>query len=120
MLKQHGPNIEYGGLAIDFPKQGIRINCPPTRGNIRAEVLTTEDVMDHYPEVFPKVITEEFPPVRNINHEISLKRGADIETLPTYFIPERWAQNMSNWINEKMEPGIIDRKMLYRAAPIFA
>ena len=62
-LKQEGAIIECGGLAIDFPKQGIRINCTPTSGNIRAAVLTTEDVMDQHPEVFPEVIPEGLPPL---------------------------------------------------------
>ena len=40
-LKQQGAIIECGGLAIDFPKFGIRINCTPTSGHIRAAVVTT-------------------------------------------------------------------------------
>ena len=95
-LKQQGAIIECGGLAIDFPKQGIRINCTPTSGNIRAAVLTTEDIMDQHPEVIPEVIPEGLPPLRKINHEIQLKPGADLGTLPTYSIPERWAKDMSN------------------------
>ena len=87
-LKPQGAIIECGGLAIDFPKQGIRINCTPTSGNIRAVVLTTEDVMDQHPEVFPEVIPEGLPPLRKINHEIPLKPGVDLGTLPTYSIPE--------------------------------
>ena len=82
-LKQQGTIIECGGLAIDFPKQGIRINCTPTSGNIRVAVLTTEDVMDQRPEVFPEVIPEGLPPLRKINHEIRLKSGTDLGTLPT-------------------------------------
>jgi len=39
--KQQGAIIECGGLAIDFPKFGIRINCTPTSGPIRAGVVTT-------------------------------------------------------------------------------
>ena len=95
-LKQQGAIIECGGLAIDFPKQGIRINCTPTSGNIRAAVLTTEDVMDQHPEVFPEVILEGLPALWKINHEIRLKLDADLGTLPTYSIPERWARDMSN------------------------
>jgi len=33
-LKQQGVIIECGGLAIDFPKFGIRINCTPFSGHI--------------------------------------------------------------------------------------
>jgi len=44
-LKQQGAIIECRGLAIDFPMFEIRINCTPTRGGIRAAVVTTEDVM---------------------------------------------------------------------------
>ena len=61
-LKQQGAIIEYGGLAIDFPKQGIRINCTPTSGNIRVAVLITEDVMDQHREFFPEIIPEGLPP----------------------------------------------------------
>ena len=119
-LKQQGAIIECGGLAIDFPKYGIRINCTPTSGNIRAAVVTNEDVMNQHPEVFPEVIPEELPPLRKINHEIGLKPGTDLCTLPTYAIPERWAKDMSKWINEKIEQGIIERKMVHGAAAIFA
>ena len=52
-LKQQGAIIECGGLAIDYPQYGIRINHTPTSGNIRAAVVTTEDVMNQHPEVFP-------------------------------------------------------------------
>ena len=45
-LKQQGTIIECGELAIDFPKYGIRINCTPIRRNIRAAVISTEDVMN--------------------------------------------------------------------------
>ena len=119
-LKQQQAIIECGGLAIDFPKQGIRINCTPTSGNMRVAVLTTENVMDQHPEVFPEVIPAGLPPLRKINHEIRLKSGVDLGTLPTYSLPERWARDMSNWINEKIEQGIIERKIVHRAAPIFA
>ena len=119
-LKQQGAIIEGGGFAIDFPKYGIRINCSPTSGNIRAAVVTTEDVMNQHPEVFLEVIPEELPPLRKINHEICLKPGTDLGTLPTCSIPERWAKDMSKWINEKIEQGIIERKMVHGAAPIFA
>ena len=119
-LKQQGSIIECGALAIDFPKQGIRINCTPTSENIRTAVLTTEDIIDQHPEVFPEVIPEGLPPLRKINYEIRLKPNADLGTLPTYSIPERWARDMSNWINEKIETGIIERRMVYGAAPIFA
>jgi len=57
-LKQQGAIIECGGLAIDFPKFGIRIKCTPTSGHIRAAVVTTEDVMDQYPDVFPEALPE--------------------------------------------------------------
>ena len=119
-LKQQGAIIECGGLAIDFPKYGIRINCTPTSGNIRAAVVTTEDVMNQHPKVFPEVIPKGLPPLRKINHEIRLKPGTDLGTLPTYSIPERGAKDMSKWINEKIEQGIIERKIVHRAAPIFA
>ena len=119
-LKQHGAIIECGGLAIDFPKYGIRINCTPTSGNIRAGVVTTEDVINQHPEVFPELIPEGLPPLSKINHEIRLKPGTDLGTLPTYSIPERWAKDMSKWMNEKIEQGIIERKMVHGAAPIFA
>ena len=76
--------------------------------------------MNQHPEVFPEVIPEGLPPLRKINHEIRLKQGTDLGTLPTYSIPERWAKDMSQWINEKIDQGIIKRKMVHRAAPIFA
>jgi len=44
-LKQRGAIIECGGLAIDFPKDGIRINSTPTSGHMKAAVVPTEDVM---------------------------------------------------------------------------
>jgi len=46
-LKQQGAIIECGGLAINFPKFGIRFNWTPTSGHIRTVVITTEDVMGH-------------------------------------------------------------------------
>ena len=76
--------------------------------------------MDQYPEVFPEVIPEGLPQLRKINHEIRLMPGAALGTLPRYSIPERWARDMSNWINEKIEQGIIERKMVHGAAPILA
>ena len=94
-LKQQGAIIKCGGLAIDFPKYGIRINYTPTGGNIRAAVVTTEDVMNQHPQVFPEVIPEGLPPLRKINHEIHVKPGTDLGTLATYSIPERWAKDMS-------------------------
>ena len=82
-LEQQGASIDCGGLAIDFPKYGIRINCTPTSGNIRAAVVTTEDVINQHPEVFPEAIPEGLPPLRKINHEIRLKPGTDLGMLPT-------------------------------------
>jgi len=102
-LKQQGAIIECSGLAIDFPKFGIRINCTPTSGHIRAAVVSTEDVISQHPEVFPEAILEGLPPLRKINHEIRLILGKELRNLPTYSIPERWAKDMSFWINEKVE-----------------
>jgi len=82
-LKQQGAIIEGGGFAIDFPKFGIRINCTPTSGHIRAAVVTTEDVMGQHPEVFPEAIPEGLPPLRKINHEIRLIPGKELRNLPT-------------------------------------
>jgi len=70
--------------------------------------------------VFPEVIPDGLPPPRKINHEIRLKPGKELRNLATYSIPERWAKDMSLWINEKVEPGIIERKAVHGAAPIFA
>ena len=119
-LTQEGAIIECRGLAIDFPKLVIRINCTPTCGNIRPVIITTEDVMDQHPEVFPEAIQEGHPPLRKIHLEICLKLGTDLGTLRTYTIPERGARDISRWINEKIEQGISDRKMVHGAAPIFA
>jgi len=119
-LKQQGAIIECGGLAIDFPKFGIRINCTPTSGHIRAAVVTTEDVISQNPEVFPEAIPEGLPPLRKINHEIGLIQAKELRNLPTYSIPERWAKDKSLWFNEKVEPGIIEREAVHGAAPIFA
>jgi len=118
-LKQ-GAIIECGGLAIDFPKLGIRINCTPTSGHLRAAVITTEDVMGQHLEVFQEIIPEVLPLLRKINHEIHLTPGRELGTLRTYSIPERWAKDMSLSINEKIEQGIIERKPVQGAAPIFA
>jgi len=90
------------------------------QGHIRAAVVTTEDVMDQHPEVFPEAIPEGLPPLRKITHEIRLIPGKELRNLPTYSIPERWAKDMSLWINEKVEQGIIKRKAVHGAAPIFA
>jgi len=101
-LKQQEAIIECGGLAIDSPKFGIRINCTPPSGHIRAAVVTTQGVMSQHPEVFPEAIPEGLPPLRKINHEIRLIPGKELRNLPTYSIPERWAKDMSLWINEKV------------------
>jgi len=45
-LTQQGGIIECGGLAMDFPKFGIKINCTPTSVNIGAAVIITVDMMD--------------------------------------------------------------------------
>jgi len=119
-LKQQGAIIECGGLAIDFPKFGIRINCTPTSGHIRAAIVTTEDVKGQHREVFTEAIPEGLPPLRKINHEIRRIPGKEVRNLPTYSIPERYAKDMSLWINEKVEQGIIERKAVHGAAPIFA
>jgi len=119
-LKQQGAMIECSGLAIDFPKFGIRINCTPTSGHIRAAVVTIEDVMGQHPEVFPEAIPEGLPPLRKINHEIRLIPGKELMNLPIYSIPERWGKDMTLWINEKVEQGIIERKAVHGGAPIFA
>jgi len=94
-LKHQGAIIECGGLAIDFPKFGIRINWKPTSGHNRAVVVTTEDVMGQHPAVFPEAIPEGVPPLRKIKHEIHLIPGKELGNLPTYSIPERWAKDMS-------------------------
>src|SRR6195952_3899516 len=119
-LKQKEAIIECGGLTIDFPKHGTRINCTPTSGHIRAAVITTEDIMSQHPEVFPEVIPEGLPPLRKINYEIRLILGKDLGTLPTYSISEGWVQDMSFWIKEKIDQGIIERKAVHGVAPIFA
>ena len=67
-----------GGLAIDFPKFGIRINCTPTSGHIRAAVVTREDVMSQHPAVFPEAVPEGLPSLRKINHEICLIRAKEL------------------------------------------
>ena len=119
-LKQQEAIIKCGVLAIHFPKFGIRVNCPPTSGTIRAAVVTTKDVMNQHPDVCPEVIPEGLLPLRKINHEIHLKPRTELGTLSTYSIPECWAKDICKWINEKMEQGIIVRKMVHGAAPIFA
>jgi len=119
-LKQKGAIIECGGLAIDFPKLGIRIYCTPTSGHIRAAVVSTEDVMGQHPAGLPQAIPEELPPLRKINHEIRLMPRKEPRNLPTYSIPERWAKDMSLWINEKVEQGIMERKAVHGVALIFA
>jgi len=58
-LRQHGPIIECGRLAIHFPKLVMRIKCTLTSCHIRAGVITTQDVMDQHTEVFPEVISED-------------------------------------------------------------
>jgi len=88
-LKQQGAIIKCGGLAIDFPKFGIRINCTPTSGHIRGAVIITEDVMDQHSELFPEIIPEGSPPLRKINYEICHMPGKDLGTLPAYTILER-------------------------------
>src|SRR5712664_3624618 len=45
--------------------------------------------------------------------------GKDLGILPTYSIPERWAKDMSIWINEKIDQKIIEQKAVHGAAPIF-
>jgi len=119
-LKQPKAIIECGGLSIDFAKFGIRINCTPTSGHIRAAVVTTEDVMGQLVEVFPEARPKGLPPLRKINHEIRLIPGKELRSLPTYSIPETWAKDMSLWINKKVEQGIIERKAVHGAGPIFA
>ena len=105
---------------MDFPKYGIGINCTHTSGNLRAAVVNSEEVMNQHPEVFPEVIPEGLPPLSKRHHEIRLKPETDLGTLPTYSILELWAKDMSKYMNEKIEQGIIERKMVHGAAPIFA
>jgi len=76
--------------------------------------------MGQHPEVFPEAIPEGLPPLRKINHEIRLIPGKKLRNLPTYSFPERWVKDMSVWIHEKVEQGIIERKAVDGAAPIFA
>jgi len=76
--------------------------------------------MSQHPEVFPEAIPEGLPPLRKINHKIRLMPGKELRDLPTYSIAERWAKDMTLWINEKVEQGIIERKGVHGAAPIFA
>ena len=94
-LKQQGAVIECGGLAIDFPRFGIRMNCTPTSGHIRAADITTEDIIGQDVEVFHEVIPQGLPSLRKINHEIRLIPEKELRNLPTYSIPERWAKGMS-------------------------
>ena len=74
--------------------------------------------MGQHPEVFPEAIPEGLPPLRKINHEIRLIPGKKLRNLPTYSFPERWVKDMSVWIHEKVEQGIIERKAVDGAAPI--
>jgi len=83
-LKPQGAIIECGVSAIYFPKFGIKINCTPTSGDIRAAVVTTEDVIGQHPEVFPQVIPEGLPAVGKINHAIHLMSGKELRNLATY------------------------------------
>jgi len=94
-LKQQEAIMECGGLAIDLPKFGIRINCTPTSRSIRAPGISTEDVMGQYPEVFTEAIPEGLLPLRKINHGIRLILGKEVKHLPSYLILERWANDMS-------------------------
>jgi len=119
-LKQQEAIIECGGLAIDFPKFGIRINCTPTSGHIGAAVVITEDVMGRHQELFSEPIPQGLPPLRKINHKIRQIPGKELTNLPTYSIPESWAKDMSLWSNEKVEQGMIERKAVPGAVPIFA
>jgi len=76
--------------------------------------------MGQHPKVFPEAIPEGLPPLRKINHEIRLISGKELRNIPTYSISARWANDMSLWINEMVEQGIIERKGVHGAAPIFA
>ena len=76
--------------------------------------------MGQHADVFPEAILQGLPPLRRINQEISLIPGKELRNLPTYSIPGRWAKDMSLWINEKVEQGIIEQKAVHGAAPIFA
>jgi len=76
--------------------------------------------MRQHPEVFPEAIAEGLPPLRKINQEICPIPGKELRNLATYSIPERWAKDISLWINEKVEQRIIERKAVDGAAPIFA
>jgi len=119
-LKKQGAIIECGGLAIDFPKFELRINRRPIIAHIRAGFVTTEHVMGHHLEVFPEAIPERLPPPRKRNHEMRIIPGKELRNLPTYTIPQTWAKDMTLWINENMEEGIVKRKAVYGAAPILA
>ena len=44
----------------------------------------------------------------------------DLGTLRTYSIPERWAKDMTIWINEKIDQGILEQKAVHGAPPMFA
>jgi len=94
-LKHQEARIKCGGSAIDFPKFGIRINCTPTGRHIRAEVITTEDVIDQHPEMFAEVIPGGLPPLGKITHEIRLIPPMELGTLRTYGIPDEWVKDLN-------------------------
>ena len=87
-LKQQEAIIECGGLAIDFTKFGIRINCTPASRHIRAVVVTTEQRKNQHQKIVPEFMPEGLLPLRKPNYEISLILEKDLGTLPTYSIPE--------------------------------
>jgi len=119
-LSRNQATIECGNSTILFPKHKVKVNCTPTSGLVRAAAIaTTEEVMEMFPEVFPDPIPERLPPLREYNHRIQLKDKENLKTQPTFGVPEKYELKLKEWLAQKEREGVIYRKEVPGAAPLF-
>jgi len=119
-LSRNQATIESGNSTILFPNHKVKGNCTPTSGLVRAAAIaTTEEVMEMFPEVFPDAIPERLPPLQEHNHRIQLKDKGNLKRQPTFGVPEKYELKLKEWLAHKEREGVIYRKEVPGAAPLF-
>jgi len=112
--------MESGNWTIHFPKHKVKVNCTPTSGLVRAAAIaTTEDVMEMFSEVFPDPIPERLPRLREYTHQIQFKDKENLKRQPIFRVPEKYELKLKEWLTQKEQEGVIYRKEVPGAAPVF-
>ena len=90
-LTAHNAIIDCGNPIIFFPKKGITLTCK-NANNSRFSAMTSSDTPDfisEFPEIFPTEKITELPPLRKVNHHISLIQANSAPNPKMFPVPDK-------------------------------